>query len=70
MEFKDTIISNTKIKFDLIDRIRLLFGKSCHVEIRTETENIPGHVQSTNRVFVERIFPRREVGGYTTGGLQ
>lgn len=67
MEFKDIIISNTVIKFDLVDRIRILFGKSCHVEISTETENLPGHVESTDRVFVEKIFPRKKVSG---GGME
>ena len=69
MKFRDTIISNTVIKFTLRDRIRILLGKTCHIRISTETEVVPGKVQSTNHIFVEK-FSWKKKQRFGAGGIE
>jgi len=69
MKFRDTIITNTVIKFTLKDRIRILCGKPCHIRISTETEFLPGKVQSTGRVFAEKFFGKKKQR-FGAGGIE
>ncbi len=64
MEFKDEIITNTKIYPNFLDRIRILFGKTIYISVFTKTENLPGKVQSESRVCVEKIIKPKQLGGY------
>ena len=69
MKFRDTIITNTVIKFTLRDRIRILCGKPCHIRISTDTEFLPGKAQSTNHIFVEK-FSWKKKQRFGAGGIE
>ena len=65
MKYMDEIIASTQIRVGLMDRIRILFGKTIYVSISTKTENLPGHVKSESKVSVGRfIKPNIGTGGY------
>lgn len=53
---KDEIISNTKVHLSMIDRVRVLFGKTIHVNLRTKTENEPGRCESSSSARVDKII--------------
>lgn len=63
MKYKDEIISNTTVNFSVLDKIRILFSRSVHVCVRTKTENLPGAVVSESNATVDRIFPKKLMGG-------
>jgi hypothetical protein len=57
-EFADTIHTNVEIKFDWRDRVRILFGKTAHCDVRVDTENLPGRCQGRTKAWVEPIYQR------------
>ncbi|TES88956.1 MAG: hypothetical protein E3J94_07280 [Desulfobacteraceae bacterium] len=59
IKYKDQIITKTEQKFNLIDRIRILFGCSVHLRIETHTEHLPGMVISESKGWVEPYFKQK-----------
>lgn len=62
----DIIYHNTISSFELIDRIRILFGKEVHVDSKIETKGtarITG--ESESMTYVDKILPRKLKKGLT-----
>lgn len=56
--FQDEIHTNVEIVFSWRDRLRILFGKTAHCDVRTQTENLPGRCESKTHAWVEPIYQR------------
>lgn len=56
--FKDELHTNVEIVFGWKDRIRILFGRIAHCDVRTQTENLPGRCESITHAWVEPIYQR------------
>lgn len=56
--FADTIHTNVEINFSWRDRLRILFGKTAHCDIRVDVENLPGRCESRTKAWVEPIYQR------------
>lgn len=53
------------LNFDWIDRLRILCGKKVHHEVDTEVlQSEITVVETTTRLWVEPIIPRKPSGGY------
>lgn len=59
--FADEIHINTQVSLSFWDRIKVLFGKTLHVQTRTQVENLPGRLETTSRCYVERLIPTKPV---------
>lgn len=61
----EVIHNRTTIHLDWKDRIRALMGKPIHSEVDIEVAQPSiDVVKSTSRVWVERIIPPKQSGGY------
>jgi hypothetical protein len=61
----EVIHNRTTIHLDWKDRLRALWGKPIHSEVDIEVAQPEVVVvRSTSRVWVERIVPPRQKGGY------
>jgi len=61
----EVLHNRTIIHLDWKDRFRALFGRPIHSEIDIEIEQPEVVVvNTTSRVWVERITPARQTGGY------
>ena len=59
-KYKDGIVTDTKVCLGWMDRIRVLLGKSINVYCNTQTENEVGAHVTESRVWIERVFKRKE----------
>lgn len=62
------ISHEVKIHFSLVDRLRILFGSTCRMEVRIETNHEDVEVVSTKTdVDIEKIFKSKPIkmGGYS-----
>lgn len=59
---RDAVHHNVfKIRFDLRDRVRILFGRPIDLCVRIACENPVGRLEHISTdLFVHEIFPRRE----------
>jgi hypothetical protein len=57
--FKDCIHTNVQVYLGWKDRLKVLLGKTLHVDVRIHTEKIPGRCQSESHVWTERLIPER-----------
>ncbi len=65
MKYKDEVITTTTIEFSILDRLRILFGRKCDLQVRTKTQHLPGDVISESKAMVYKLFPKhRPSGGY------
>ena len=64
MVFKDEIITNTSINLSIMDRIRVLFGKTIRLEVRVKTENEIGRNETSSVARVDKFikFKRKHAG--------
>lgn len=64
--YRDGVIVHVGLRFSWLDRLRIFFGRTVHVHVETETENVVGAVRTTHRVRVDRIIPPRPPRGELT----
>jgi hypothetical protein len=57
--FQDCIHTNVQVYLNWKDRLKVLLGKTLHVDVRIHTENIPGRCESESHVWAERLIPSR-----------
>lgn len=58
--FADCLYTKVTVQFSWRDRIRILFGKTAHCDVRTFTENLPGRCKSETNAWVEPVYQRLE----------
>lgn len=58
--FKDEIIIRTEVHLSWFDWFKILFGKTLWVTTRTQSEHMPGRLETISRCYVERLIPSRE----------
>jgi hypothetical protein len=61
--YADCIHINVEAFLSWRDRLRVLFGKTLHVDVRCHTENLPGRCESQSTVYAEPFIRHPRQGG-------